>query len=178
VFCASSSAWAHSSVSATLCQLLLPSATTILFLCFPLKDFRSPGGLYSARFPHNGQVMHGHEMFNVATIQNAEKLVIFNQFMTRLRIQARTAPLTAFHQWIIQLSKQGRLQRCYTQNFDGLQTRDHPELQSKVYELHGSNSQLYCPACNQQPEEPADSFDQQYLEDGIVKCPHCLKRGM
>ncbi|KAG8735604.1 hypothetical protein FRC10_010358, partial [Ceratobasidium sp. 414] len=138
-----------------------------------VPDFRSPGGMYSQQFSRNNVKLSGSDLFDVSTIQNADKLAILNVVMTKLRIHARAAPITCFHQLVSRLDDIFRLQRCYTQNFDGLQTRDFPSLASKVFELHGSNDQLHCFACSQQPTDPVSSFDSRFLEHGLVECPNC-----
>lgn len=141
------------------------------------QDFRSKDGLYSKRFTYEGGSLSGPELFDVATTQDANKLALLNKLMTKLRIHARTAPVTSFHRLVVVLHQADRLQRCYTQNFDGLQTREHPEMANNVVELHGSNEQLFCHACGQQPCPPVSSFDSQLLERGLVGCPHCQEIG-
>ncbi|KAG9082341.1 hypothetical protein FRC06_005113, partial [Ceratobasidium sp. 370] len=103
-----------------------------------------------------------------------EGLAIFNQVLTKMRIQARTTPITTFHQLVLQLGNSGTLQRCYTQNFDGLQTRNSPELADKILELHGNNNVLTCRVCMNQALQPAVTFDQEMQKTGLVKCPHCV----
>lgn len=141
------------------------------------QDFRSQDGLYSKRFTHNGVTLSGQELFDVSTTQNASKLAILNKLMTQLRIQARTASPTLFHQLVASFHETDRLKRCYTQNFDGLQTRDNPEMVDKVVELHGSNEQLFCYACSRQPSLPVIDFDLELLKTGLVRCPSCQEIG-
>ncbi|KAG9083360.1 hypothetical protein FS749_006078 [Ceratobasidium sp. UAMH 11750] len=137
------------------------------------QGFRCLNGLYSQRFEQDGHVLLGRDFFDVATVQNARSLGIFNKEMTKMRIQARTASLTEFHHLVAELDKFKRLKTSYTQNFDGLLTRDSPCLKAKTFELHGSNNELFCPICHRQPSAPVSDFDSQLLESGLVECPHC-----
>lgn len=122
-------------------------------------------------------MLQGRNLFDVSTTQNAEKLALLNQIMADMRIKARNASITTFHKLVATLHEGGHLQRCYTQNFDGLQTRESPELDPYIYEMHGTNTQLFCHTCGQQPEPPVDSFDMELLESGLVQCPHCRHNG-
>ena len=143
----------------------------------PRKDFRSIDGLYSKKFRQNGLVLQGRDLFDISTMQNAEKLALFNQIMTDLRIKSRTTPTTTFHKFVSMLNRQGRLQRCYTQNFDGLEIRENPELETYIYNIHGTNTQLICRTCGQQPGASVKKFDKEFLESGLVQCPHCQQAG-
>ncbi|KAG8719326.1 hypothetical protein FRC08_003105 [Ceratobasidium sp. 394] len=116
----------------------------------------------------------GKDLFNVSTLTDVDKLAIFNQVLTEMRIQARTTPITAFHELVLQLGNSGILQRCYSQNFDGIQTRDSPNLVDKIVELHGSNNVLTCRVCMKEAPEPAMMFDREMQRTGLVKCPQCV----
>lgn len=122
--------------------------------------------------------LSGQDLFDVSTTQDTNKLAILNNLMTKFRIHARTAPITSFHRLVASIHGTGQLQRCYTQNFDGLQTREYPEMENKVVELHGSNRRLFCYACGQSPELPASDFDAKFINHGLVECPHCRQIGM
>lgn len=90
-----------------------------------------------------------------------------------MRIKARSAPTTNCHRLIATLFDAGRLLRCYTQNIDGLQTRDRSDMAEVVLEMHGTNAQLVCLKCSEQPPGPVDDFDLFFLEGGDVPCPSC-----
>lgn len=86
----------------------------------------------------------------------------------------RVVDPTSCHALISRLFDNGRLLRCYTQNIDGLQTRDRGDMEKAVFELHGTNVHLKCHVCHRRPSEPASEFDERLLTDGYVHCPRCL----
>jgi NAD-dependent histone deacetylase SIR2 len=94
-----------------------------------------------------------------------------------MRIVSRIAPLTDCHRLITDLFDAGRLLRCYTQNIDGLQTRERADMTSAVIEMHGSNAELVCHKCKRQPSAPVSDFDKLFLEQGTVDCPACIEDG-
>ncbi|KEP49106.1 SIR2 family transcriptional regulator, partial [Rhizoctonia solani 123E] len=137
-----------------------------------LRDFRSPDGIYNAPLG-DGRKILGSELFASSTLRDPQKLREFSRILTEMRIQARQAALPDCHKWIAELYRLGRLVRCYTQNVDGLQTRDFDDLHDVVVELHGTNVYLRCHKCRQRPREPPSAFDQQLLEDGSATCTLC-----
>ena len=137
-----------------------------------MQDFRSPDGLYRQSIG-NGGVLAGSDLFATATLREKDKLRAFGRLLTEMRITAREATLPDCHKWIERLHHLGRLVRCYTQNIDGLQTRDFDDMDDVVVELHGTNAYLKCHKCNQRPGEPTSAFDQQLLEEGSVYCTRC-----
>ncbi|KAG9084831.1 hypothetical protein FS749_004918, partial [Ceratobasidium sp. UAMH 11750] len=162
-----------------ICQKLL-AARKIAVLCGAgvstaagIPDFRSPEGLYSRRFMRGNVTLRGRDLFNTSTITKVAELAIFSLVLTEMRIHARTAPLTSFHRLIQILDEKDLLQRCYTQNFDGMQTRDFPHLAPRVVELHGNNNSLICRACRQEAPGPVEKYDRDLIQTGVVECPHC-----
>lgn len=97
--------------------------------------------------------------------------------MLDVRIQVRSARPTAFHRLVSAFFNFGRLVQCYTQNFDGLQTRDNPKMEDVVFELHGTNQELKCRLCQKRPSQPVEDFDQRLATEIFVRCPHCLEEG-
>ncbi|KAG8721240.1 hypothetical protein FRC08_014792 [Ceratobasidium sp. 394] len=122
----------------------------------------------------NDTTVLGKDLFSVSTLTKVEELAIFNQVLTEMRIQARNSPITSFHRLVLHLSNTGSLKRCYTQNFDGVQPCNSPELADKILELHGSNNILTCRVCMKQAPGPAAGFDEEMQKTGLVKCPHCV----
>lgn len=141
------------------------------------QDFRSSNGLYARTYEHNGTSLAGGDLFNKSTLENLDKIALLNMVLTDLRIRCRGAPTTAFHRLVSALHYRGRLQRCYTQNFDGLQTRDYPDLATMVCELHGSNQRTRCQICHSVCNLPIDTMDEAFLETGLVQCPACEAAG-
>ena len=141
------------------------------------QDFRSTNGLYSRTYEHRGTSLDGRTLFDMSTLENINKVAMLNMVLTEIRIKCRNAPTTGFHHLVSVLHRRGRLQRCYTQNFDGLQTRDYPELTAMVYELHGSNQRVRCQLCRAVCNLPLASLDNEFLRTGLVHCLVCEARG-
>ncbi|KAG8736852.1 hypothetical protein FRC10_008800 [Ceratobasidium sp. 414] len=152
-------------------------SNSLLKLIFYAQDFRSPEGLYSRRFMRDNVTLNGRDLFSVSTVTKAAELAIFSLVLTEMRIQARTAAPTSFHKLIRVLNEKGCLQRCYTQNFDGLQTRDFPHLAERVFELHGNNNTLICRACKREAPGPIETYDEDLKQTGVVECPYCRASG-
>jgi NAD-dependent histone deacetylase SIR2 len=142
-----------------------------------VQDFRSKDGLYHQTFPHGSCTLKGSQLFDLSTLEDHEKLHILNKVMLELRVLVRKARPTAFHRLVSALHSFGCLVQCYTQNFDGLQTRDDPEMDRVVFELHGTNTELKCRVCQRRPPQAAEHYDQRLADEIVVACPHCLKHG-
>ncbi|KEP45089.1 Sir2 family transcriptional regulator, partial [Rhizoctonia solani 123E] len=138
-----------------------------------IPDFRSDQGLYTKAFGQDGLLL-GSELFGSRTLRDPTKLIAYNQALAQMRILARGAVPTSCHRYIEALSKFGRLLRCYTQNIDGLQTRDYDNMEDMVVELHGTNVYLRCHKCGKRPQEPTTVFDEILLQDGYAECPQCI----
>ncbi|KAG9103187.1 hypothetical protein FRC06_011844 [Ceratobasidium sp. 370] len=104
-----------------------------------------------------------------------DKLAAFSVAMTRLRIQARTAPPTPFHQFLQRAFVEKRIALCLTQNFDGLEERDTPEADGRVVMINGDNRWLRCcvSTCKGVDPRRATDFDARLLSAEIVPCPDC-----
>lgn len=111
------------------------------------------------------------------TLSDPDKLKIFNRTLTDLRVKARYTPVTRCHEFIATLFDAGRLLRCYTQNIDGLQTRDRSDMVGVVLEMHGSNCELVCHKCRKQPPGLAADFDRLFQNNGWAACPSCRDDG-
>ncbi|MCJ1389654.1 hypothetical protein MMC18_002511 [Xylographa bjoerkii] len=102
-----------------------------------LQDFRSKDGLYSLIQSHHEKLhgpsasaasirMKGRELFDSAIWRNEQSTSTFYTFIATLRKKIRTAVdgATITHKFIRQLRDQRKLVRCYTQNIDGLESRE------------------------------------------------------
>jgi NAD-dependent SIR2 family protein deacetylase len=78
---------------------------------------------------------------------------------------------------IYALHCRGQLQHVYTQNIDGLQTRDFPELIPHVCELHGSNQRVRCNFCRTMFDLDLQVLDEEFLSTGLVPCSACVTVG-
>lgn len=90
-----------------------------------------------------------------------------------MRVAARDAQLRSCHLLIERLFDCSRLVRCYTQEVDGLQTRNRADMKEVVVELHGNNLYLKCSSCNQWPQEASSVFDNALIRDGTARCSRC-----
>ncbi|KAG8714818.1 hypothetical protein FRC08_011407 [Ceratobasidium sp. 394] len=107
-----------------------------------------------------------------------DKLAAFSVAMTRLRIRARTAPLSPFHQFLQRVFREERAVLCLTENSDGLETRDAPEADGRLVTMHGDNRWLRCstPHCpGVEPQQVAE-LDERLLSAEIVQCPSCTAK--
>ncbi|CEL53171.1 NAD-dependent histone deacetylase HST3 OS=Saccharomyces cerevisiae (strain ATCC 204508 / S288c) GN=HST3 PE=1 SV=1 [Rhizoctonia solani AG-1 IB] len=141
-----------------------------------IPDFRSADGLYNKALPGLSKTL-GPEMFDARVLQDREKLLSYGRAMGSLRIASKRTSPTVCHNYIAKLHEHGRLLHCYTQNVDGLQTSNHPQLAGHVLELHGNIHQVQCNQCGQSPDEDPNIIDQLLLKDGYVRCEKCGKRG-
>lgn len=73
----------------------------------------------------------------------------------------------------------GECSTCITQNFDGLETRDRPDLLSRVVRLNGDNNTLACsaPKCLKLEDDRVGSYDARFLEGETILCPSCIEAG-
>ncbi|KAG8736225.1 hypothetical protein FRC10_009556, partial [Ceratobasidium sp. 414] len=109
-----------------------------------------------------------------------DKLAAFSVAMTRLRIQARTAALTPFHQFLQRAFVEERVVLCLTQNFDGLGERDSPQAGGHVVMINGDNRWLRCcmPTCKGANPRQATDLDTRLLSAEIVPCSDCTAEGL
>ncbi|KAG8678339.1 hypothetical protein FRC08_017852 [Ceratobasidium sp. 394] len=142
-----------------------------------IRDFRSADGLYRQTFTSGSTTIRGRDLFNLDMLNSLNTLGVLNRVMLDLRIQAQQASPTAFHQLVHAFFSLQCLVQCYTQNFDGLQTKDHPEMEPMVYEIHGSNMQLKCRVCHSTVPGHTEAFDRSLANENPVECPHCLQHG-
>ncbi|WFD19084.1 hypothetical protein MCAP1_001304 [Malassezia caprae] len=90
-----------------------------------IPDFRSATGLFARlkeRFPHAG-LTSGKDLFDARLFQSESSTALFYAMMAELKDMADAAQPTLFHHWLKRLDMEGRLQRVYTQNIDGLEEK-------------------------------------------------------
>ena len=95
----------------------------------------------------------------------------------RRKAKSEDLVLTDTHRFLQVLQKSGKLQRCYTQNFDGLEARSglNADIESKdcsVVQLHGNLDSFRCSYCNRFTDW--NGVCETALACGeIISCPEC-----
>lgn len=127
-----------------------------------IPDFRSADGLYARVLSSSGpseqgsRAVKGQDFFDASFFSSPTTRPIFNRFVVELRRICSQGEPTPTHQFLAKLHQEGRLQRWYTQNIDGLEracgliTSTCPEGGKKsvpVISLHGSLQRLVCTMC-------------------------------
>ena len=120
-----------------------------------IPDFRSAGGLYSEKF---GEL--SPEMILSKTFFDLHPDVFFDFY--RRRMLYPDAKPNAAHRYLYELEKQDRLRGIVTQNVDGLH---RAAGNIRVYEIHGSVYENYCPECN-----ASWSLEEILQTEGIPRC--------
>jgi NAD-dependent SIR2 family protein deacetylase len=99
--------------------------------------------------------------------------------MATLRAKSRWASLSKFHQFLHRAFDNGLVARWLTRNFDGLETRDRPDLVDHVLMVHGDNQVLRCasPDCPGISGDAVVELDMRLLRGELVMCPACFTPG-
>ncbi|KAK9479255.1 DHS-like NAD/FAD-binding domain-containing protein, partial [Lipomyces japonicus] len=146
-----------------------------------IPDFRSENGLYSmVKSAYPNAVVKGKDLFDAVLFSNPVSTSVFCTFMARLRSCILDARPTPVHKFIKLLHDKKKLLRCYTQNIDGLESRNglRVGVESKntdVVQLHGDIHQLKCTLCGHKVNwsEPM----RETLEEGMApECPNCFEK--
>jgi NAD-dependent SIR2 family protein deacetylase len=90
-----------------------------------IPDFRSTAGLFrklKEKHPNAG-LTSGKDLFDASLFNSASTSSIFYSMIAELKAMADAASPTTFHHLLKRLDMEGRLQRVYTQNIDGLEER-------------------------------------------------------
>ncbi|UZJ53487.1 hypothetical protein CBS101457_002807 [Exobasidium rhododendri] len=90
-----------------------------------IPDFRSTAGLFrklKEKHPNAG-LTSGKDLFDASLFTSASTSSIFYSMIAELKAMADAASPTTFHHLLKRLDLEGRLQRVYTQNIDGLEQR-------------------------------------------------------
>ncbi|CAR26909.1 ZYRO0C04246p [Zygosaccharomyces rouxii] len=123
-----------------------------------IPDFRSKTGLFkSLSGKKSTGLSSGKDLFDFNQVYSCDEMSIkFNGMITDLHRLAQESQSTAFHSMLNEIAAEGRLQRLYTQNIDGLDTR-LTHLNTKIplekpapvtIQLHGSINHVECNMCS------------------------------
>jgi NAD-dependent histone deacetylase SIR2 len=141
-----------------------------------IPDFRSKDGLYCLiKHQYPNAVVRGENLFDTSVFGSEETASIFFTFMAALRRCAASAKPTATHAFIRHLKHKGKLQRCYTQNIDGLETKlglSTDGRNADVIQLHGDINSLRCMQCSTGCEWN-DEYEQHFDNGTTPICPNC-----
>ena len=129
-----------------------------------IPDFRSPGGLYSLKYPVSPEEMISRSYFDAHPEQ-------FFEFYFDRMIACEAQPNRA-HRKLAELEQQGKLAAIITQNIDGL----HQAAGSTcVHELHGSVHRNYCVGCGSSYSLDEVIALHEASADGVPRCTACGK---
>ncbi|WFD31013.1 hypothetical protein MSPP1_002042 [Malassezia sp. CBS 17886] len=90
-----------------------------------IPDFRSASGLFrklKERYPNAG-LSSGKDLFDARLFGSESATSLFYAMMAELKDLSDAAEPTLFHHLLKRLDQEGRLQRVYTQNIDGLEAK-------------------------------------------------------
>ena len=90
-----------------------------------IPDFRSASGLFASlkqRYPTSG-LTSGKDLFDARLFQSESSTALFFAMIAELKDMSDAAQPTLFHHMLRRLDMEGRLQRVYTQNIDGLEEK-------------------------------------------------------
>lgn len=170
-----------------------------------IPDFRSKDGLYNMikeKYPN--VVVQGKDLFDTVLFNDPQSISIFFTFMAQLRKYTLKATPTQTHRFIRLLKDQQKLIRCYTQNIDGLESREglktkpDPETETQVskvasrkklnnkrsfgiynqvdlVQLHGDINILKCGLCLTKFEWNPD-YEKTCLDGEAPSCPSCTAK--
>lgn len=149
-----------------------------------IPDFRSKGGLFSSLKDKN--CASGKDLFDYNQVYSSDEMSYkFNGMIANLHRLSQGAQPTAFHLMLDEIASEGRLQRLYTQNIDGLDTR-MKHLNTKIplekpppvtIQLHGSVNHVECNMCSKIENLDPTIFrcSSQDIDEAQVvpTCPQC-----
>ncbi|WFD37034.1 hypothetical protein MCUN1_003926 [Malassezia cuniculi] len=90
-----------------------------------IPDFRSAGGLFrrlKERYPR-ANLSSGKDLFDANLFSSETTTSLYYSMIAELKDMADAAQPTMFHHFLKRLDAEGRLQRVYTQNIDGLEEK-------------------------------------------------------
>jgi NAD+-dependent protein deacetylase SIR2 len=144
-----------------------------------MQDFRSQDGLYNlvkAKYPKS--VVKGKDLFDVSLFASPDTTSIFYTFIASLRQSILSATATPTHKFIRTMHERGKLVRCYTQNIDGIETREGLAIggkEAQVCQLHGDIHTLRCDYCNAIKQYTVEWMEM-LLEGEAPDCPDCVAK--
>lgn len=112
----------------------------------------SANGLYSLlknKYPKI--LLNGAQLFSADLFKQAETTELFYTSMSLLYKMCLDSTPSPSHHFLSQLKQDGKLQRVYTQNIDGLEERAGLSTSGKspvVVQLHGKLDTLCCTLCS------------------------------
>ncbi|CUA73439.1 helicase domain-containing protein [Rhizoctonia solani] len=112
-------------------------------------------------------------------VQLAEdQLASYNMVMAARRIQARSAPTNALHQYFHRLLQEKRVIKYLTTSFDGLEAVKKRAAEVKVVRMHGDNRILRCctPGCLGVKEKDVEGLDSPLLTGATLPCLECTQQ--
>lgn len=148
-----------------------------------IPDFRSSNGLFSQLKGKHGA--SGKELFDFNAVYSSDEMNLkFNSMIASLHRLSKKCRPTEFHRMINDIALEGRLQRLYTQNIDGLDTRLSNLATSvplstpapQTVQLHGSINHMECNKCSLVVEfDPAVFKCDEENESGAKLVPNCAQ---
>ena len=116
-------------------------------------------------------------MFDINMYNNSDLTARLNQMMCDMYHRIQAASPSQFHLLLAALAEEGRLQRLYTQNVDGIDTQLAPlktriplpkeEPWPKTIQLHGD---LKTVRCQRNPNKHLSRFDPALFASGSLPC--------
>ncbi|KDN33546.1 hypothetical protein RSAG8_13360, partial [Rhizoctonia solani AG-8 WAC10335] len=118
---------------------------------------------------------HDRDLFQLAE----DQLASYNKVMAARRIQARSNPINAFHQYFHRVLQQKHVVKYLTTSFDALEVHKKRTVESKVIRMHGDNRFLRCctPGCSGVSEKDTAGLDASLLSGATITCTHCTQAG-
>ncbi|KAF8597009.1 hypothetical protein BDV93DRAFT_513684 [Ceratobasidium sp. AG-I] len=106
-----------------------------------------------------------------------DKLQIFNQAMTRRRVESRCLAPVPFYTFLRRAFDRGRLLGCLSDNLDGLETQGHAAMESILVMMRGDNRKLRCrtAGCPGLAGQEVIDLDAQLLRGEDISCPRCTR---
>jgi len=129
-----------------------------------IPDFRSTTGIYNEKTTKYGT--RPDQLFDLTAFNKDPR-----PFYTFAGELARLNPNpTRTHMFLSHLDKLGKLQRVYSQNFDGLELRAGV-TKDKVVQLHGNINVYSCRNCSR--KFSADDFATELRRGNVLYCTAC-----
>ncbi|ODQ50724.1 NAD-dependent deacetylase HST3, partial [Saitoella complicata NRRL Y-17804] len=139
-----------------------------------IPDFRSSDGLYNLALT---DTIKGKDLFDISLFNTPETTSTFYTFTSNLRRAILDATPTPTHRFIRTLKDKSKLLRCYTQNIDGLETREGLVDGEDVVQLHGDIHSLVCTLCQQKAPWTPELMEQLRL-GSAPSCLHCESKSL
>ena len=133
------------------------------------QDFRSKTGLHKTN----------RGLFDKEVLDDEERRKELYKCLVDIRNISKSEDLvqTDTHRFLQVLQWSGKLQRCYTQNLNGLEVRaglsaDMESEDCEVLQLHGNLDSFRCSYCRHLTSWD-DVYETALISGGVVPCPNC-----